>query len=860
MKKNKISRILLAILLCVIGISSSFSQNEIKKNKKDKKGKLEIKSDSIPDLNKPQHYNMVITSDAEFFKGIFTVVKVKDKYFFEIPNEVLDRDFQVTSRIGKGPAMFMKMPAGNSGALLESTQIRFTKGPNDKIFVKEFVYDEMATDTTDNGLYRALTLNNLQPVISAFNIKAYGKNSVVIDVTDYINSDLGIFTGNIKEVFHATSFLADRSYINAIEAFPGSVDVRTVKTYEGQGKSNLTTEVNTSFLILPKEIMRFRYSDPRVGYSAVLRTDLDQDPQRIKKVELINRWRLEPKPEDSERYAKGELVEPQKPIIFYINPTTPKKWVPFIIRAVNDWQPAFEKAGFKNAIYAKEITIADSIWNAKNGDLNTINYAANFSDYIMHTLVTDPRSGEITQANIQINHNILNKLYNTYLVMAGAIDKKAQNNEYSNDLMGELLRVELTSHVGSCLGLLKNAGAASTIPTAKLRDKQWTEKYGISPSIMQNTLFNYVAQPEDNITEKGIFSRIGAYDKFAITWGYKLHPEIKSLIQERTYLRKMITDSLQANPQLYYGMQPKENENAADPRNLPNNLGSDIVESSRLGIKNLKIILPQIPKWTLNENELYLPNSGQISISMNYIVSQYSIYLENASNIIGTYYYNPHDAESAQKVYSCVPLEMQKKAMYFIKEELLMKEPQWLVPKSVTDLATDMPYNNDMYKIGTNILSQNMLELKKLKKVNAIAERFGSQNTYALASYLNDLASGVWTELNTAQKVNSYHMVLQKAYLAALNTIIDTPRDISNTVVIGITRGHLIDLKQKVMHSLKLSTAKTSKSHYLDILAQINIMLNPKRIIPLPILPPNANTNKNIQAALGCLENLSFDY
>ncbi|UUF12448.1 MULTISPECIES: zinc-dependent metalloprotease [Flavobacterium] len=860
MKKNKIYQTFLVILLCFVGINISFSQNDVEKSKKNKKGKNEIKSDSIQDFNKPQPYGKVITSDAKFFKGVFVVAKVKDKYFFEIPNEILDRDFQVTSRIGKGPAIFMKTAAGNSGRLLESTQIRFTKAPNDKIFVKRFVYDEIATDSTDNGLYKALTLNNLQPVMSAFNIKAYGKNSIVIDVTDYINSDLAIFTGNLKEIFQATSFIADNSYVTTIEALPASVEVHSIKTYEGQGKLNLTTEVNTSFLILPKETMRFRYSDERVGYTAFLRTDLDQDPQRIKKVEIINRWRLEPKPEDRERYAKGELVEPQKPIVFYINPTTPKKWVPYIIRAVNDWQPAFEKAGFKNAIYAKETTIADSLWNAKNGGLNTINYAANMSNDILHSLVSDPRSGEILQANIQINHNVLYALYNTYFVMAASVDKRAQKSEYSDDLMGELLRIELTSHVGNCLGLLKNAGAASTIPTAKLRDKQWTEKYGISPSIMQNTLFNYVAQPEDNISQKGLFSRIGAYDKFAIAWGYKIHPEINDLIQERTYLRRMITDSLKSNPQLYYGIQLKPEETPTDPRNLPNSLGDDVVESSKLGIKNLKIILPNLPKWTLKENELYLPNSGQINVNLGYIFSQYNVYLENASNILGTYYYNPHDAESTQRVYSCVSLALQKKAMAFLKEELFSNEPKWLAPKAVTNLATDMPYTNDVYTIGTNVLAQNMLEIKKLKRINAIAERFGAENTYSLVSYFNDLDSGIWTELNTAQKVSSYHMVLQKMYLTTVNTIIDTPRDISNTVVIGIARGHIIDLKQKVMHSLKLATDKKSKSHYLDILSQINTMLNPKRAIPLPLIPANPNDKKNIQLGLDCWSGKSFEY
>ncbi|GAA6769476.1 DUF5117 and DUF5118 domain-containing protein [Flavobacterium sp. CGRL2] len=455
MKNFKISRIFLVTLLCIVGINSTFSQADKKSSKKEKAGKNAIKTDSIPDLNKPQPYDKVITSDAKVFKGVFTVAKVKDRFYFEIPNEVLDRDFQVTSRIGKGPAVFQKVPEGFAGKLLESTQIRFTKAPHDKLFVKRFVYDEVATDSSDNGLYRTLKLNDLQPVMTAFDIKAYGKNSVVVDVTDYINSDLGIFTGKLKDIFQATAFQADRSYISSVEALPTSIEVFTVKTYEDNRKSYLTTEINTSFLLLPKETMRIRYSDERIGYSTLLRTDLDQDPQRIKKVEIINRWRLEPKPEDLERYAKGELVEPQKPIVFYINPTTPKKWVPYIKRAVSDWQPAFEKAGFKNAIYAKEAAISDSIWNAKNGGFSTINYAPNMGDDISHNVTLDPRSGEILQANIQINHNVLFALYRTYLVQAGTIDKRAQNSEYSDELMGELLRVELTSHVGNTLGLLK---------------------------------------------------------------------------------------------------------------------------------------------------------------------------------------------------------------------------------------------------------------------------------------------------------------------------------------------------------------------------------------------------------------------
>lgn len=860
MKNLKTSRVILTVLLFAIGINSSFSQAEKKKSKKDKSGKDVVKLDSIADLNKPQSYDKVITSDAVLLNGVFTVAKVKNRYFFEIPNEVLNRDFQVTTRIEKGPALFMKRPNGSSGKILESTQIKFAKAPNDKLFIYRFVYDEMATDSLENGLYKALQMNNLQPVMSSFPIKAYGKNSVVIDVTDYINSDLEIFTGDFKEIFRTASFQADRSYVKKVDTLPMSIEISTVKTYEDDGKSYLTTEFNTSFLLLPKQTMRIRYSDDRVGYSGILRTDLDQDPQRIKKVETIYKWRLEPKAEDMARYAKGELVEPQKPIVFLISPTTPKKWVPYIKRAVNDWQPAFEKAGFKNAIYAKEATVADSIWNSKNGGMSTINYAATMASDIAHSIITDPRSGEILQANIQINHNVLYALYKTYLVQAGAIDKRAQKNKFSDELMGELLRSELCSHVGSTLGLLKNAGAASTVPIARLRDKKWTAEHGISPSIMQNTLFNYVAQPEDNIPQDAIIGKVGQYDKWAISWGYKLHPEIKDLLSERNYLRKVISDSLQANPQLYYGAMPKENEAATDPRNLPNSLGDDTVEASKLGIKNLKLILPNLPKWASDDKELYSSGSSKMSNAYSSLWAQYLIYLDNVAAIFGTYCYNPHDLQSTQKTYSSVSLEKQKKAMAFLQTELFLKGPEWLIPESVTNLSGSMPYNNDMYNIGTIILNQTMLDLKRLKNINTTAERFGAGKTYSLVSYFNDLDAAVWSELNSAKNVSSYHMVLQKMYLNAVNTIIDTPRDITNTLVIGTTRGNLIELKKKVINSLKLISDKRTKSHYLDILAEIDRLTDPKRVISAPVVPADPNAKKSINAGLDFWKTQTVEY
>jgi hypothetical protein len=851
--------IILVSLFLAIGTSSSFSKANRKTSEKKEIDKNAVKTDSVLGLNRPQPYDKVITADAKSFNGAFIVHKVKDRYYFEIPDSILGRDFQVVSSIGKGPAVRHRSPEGLAGKILGNMQISFSKAPSDKLFIKRMEYDEIANDSTNNGLYNALKMNSLQPVLSAFEIKAYGKNSVVIDVTDYLNGDLPIITGNIKEVFQATSLQADRSYINFINAFPININIETVKTYNVD-QASITTQINTNFILLPKQIMHIRYADQRVGFDSQIRTDFDQDAQRGKKVEFIKRWRLEPRPEDLDRYEKGELVEPAKPIVFYIDPTTPQKWVPYIIKAVNDWQTAFEKAGFKKAIYAKEATINDSCWNIRDGRFNTIIYEPAMTSGIAHNLVIDPRSGEIIQASIRINHNTLSSLHDTYLIQAGAIDKKARNAEYSTELMGELLHTLLTGHIGSTLGLSDNAGAASTVPVAKLRDKEWVAKHGISPSIMQNTLFNYVAQPEDSMTENEIFGHIGDYDKWAIFWGYKCFPQMNNPIAVRDYLRKIVADSLSTNPWLYYGAIPKEKELVSDPRNQPYNLGNDAIEANALAIKNLKIVAHNLVKWTAKPYELYSPNGGQLGLISYALLGQFSNNLENVANIFGTYYYNPHGPESNEKVYKYVPLVLQKKSMTFLKTELFEKAPLWILPETITNYMVDLPYNNYVFSLGTYVLKRDLLDFKRLRNINSTAERFGANNTYSLAMYFRDLDACIWSELGTSKKVSSYHMILQKTYLDALNAVIDTPREITGISVIALTRGHLIELKQKVIKSLKLINNKSSKDHYLDILAQINKLTDPKREVPAPVLPQAPNGQNKIQTNLLSWKNDSVQF
>jgi hypothetical protein len=362
------------------------------------------------------------------------------------------------------------------------------------------------------------------------------------------------------------------------------------------------------------------------------------------------------------------------------------------------------------------------------------------------------------------------------------------------------------------------------------------------------------------MTGSEIFGHIGDYDKWAIFWGYKCFPQMNNPIVVRDYLRKIVADSLSINPRLYYGATPKEKQLVSDPRNQPYNLGNDAVEASALAIKNLKIVAANLVKWTAKSDELYSPNGGDLGITSNALFNQFSNYLESVANVFGTYYYNPHGVESNEMVYKCVPLALQKKSMTFLKTELFDKVPEWILPEATANIMIDLPYNNFIYSFGADFLKLFLLDFKRLGNINSTAERFGANNTYSLAMYFSDLDTGIWSELATSQKVSSYHMVLQKIYLDAMNAVIDAPREITNISVIALTRGHLVELKGKVINSLKLIKDQSSKDHYRDILAQINKLTDPKRVAPAPTLPQSPKGQNKVQADIRFWKNESVQF
>jgi hypothetical protein len=445
--------------------------------------------------NQPRPYKEIITDKAKTDDGLFKVHKVDDKYYFEIPDSLMNRDILVVNRISKAAAgMRIGGFFGYAGDQIGQNVIRFQKGPNNKIFLLNISYAEYAKDST-SPMFSAVNNSNIQPIAAAFDIKSLGKDSTgaVIEITDFINGDNDVlhFNSGLKSALRFAAIQSDKSYIVSVKSFPINIEIKTVKTYSrspappvgggggfgsgAAGAGNMTVELNSSLVLLPKIPMQSRYFDRRVGYFTVGYTDYDLNPQGVESITLAKRWRLEPKDEDMEKYKRGELVEPKKPIVFYIDPATPKKWIPYLIMGVNDWEVAFEKAGFKNAIMAKMAPTKeeDSTWSLDDARNSAIVYKPSDIANASGPSISDPRSGEIMESHINWYHNVMQLIHDWYMIQTAPNDPKARKMLYDDELMGQLIRFVSSHEVGHTLGLRHNFGSSSTVPVENLRNKAW---------------------------------------------------------------------------------------------------------------------------------------------------------------------------------------------------------------------------------------------------------------------------------------------------------------------------------------------------------------------------------------------------
>lgn len=797
----------------------------------------------------PKAYDKVITDKAVSRQGLFAVHKVDDKWYFEIPDSILGREMMMTTRYSK--------VAGGGGVYAGEMEGRRTviweKGPDNKVFLRVVTVISVADSTTE--IYKAVTSSNMNPIAWAFDVKALGKDSstVVVDVTDFFKGDNqpASISALTKRRFNLTNQVTDRSYISGINTYPINTEVKVVRTFASTPQFGpaapgspfkvvtlpaametgaVTVEMNNSFVLLPRTPMRKRLFDPRVGFFADDYEVFDDRQQKVDDQIFAVRWRLEPRDEDTAKWRRGELVEPKKPIVYYIDPATPKKWRRFLIQGINDWQAAFERAGFKNAIMGKEWNDKDSTLNLEDARYSVVRYLPSDIPNAYGPNVHDPRSGEIIESHIGWYHNVMKLVHDWYFVQAAAVDSRARKMEFDDELMGQLIRFVSSHEVGHTLGPRHNMGSSSRTPVDSLRSKAWVEAHGHTASIMDYARFNYVAQPGDAIGDAGMFPRIGDYDKWAIQWGYK-ETFARNEKEDQKVVNKWVTDSLKANPRLWFGTET----NPFDPRSQTEDLGDNSMRASEYGIANLKRIMPKLQEWTKEEADKY----ENLENMYNAVIGQYTRYMGHVLKNVGGVYETPKSVEqTGEDVYEPTPAAVQKEAVTFLHKQLF-ETPEWLLSKDILNKISNPVATEQVSTVQVNVLN-SLLSVVRLNRMAVSANRYGVKNVYPLNQMMDDVKNGIWGELASHKAIDGNRRNLQKAYIDALNRIVN-PEPVPagpaaqvqinntwNTDAVSVARGQLVALKKQVDAAIPATSDTMSKYHLEDVSNRIKKALDPK--------------------------------
>ena len=763
--------------------------------------------------------------------GLLGVAQHENDWYFELPDSLLGRRMLAVTRFVSNT-----VDAGTyGGEEVAEAMIYWEKASNGNLLLRADVVSIQAD--ADQVISKAVKVSSENPIVASFKPeKNAPAGSTRIKVNSLFEGDTQIFSldARTKRQYNLGGLKGDASFLNSIRTYPVNTEVTVTKTYNynaptgapgapqqasrslpaGREAGTVTVVLNTSILLLPEVPMQQRWFDPRVGYFAGGYSEFSDDQQGVKDIRFITRWRLEARPEDVERQKRGELVEPVKPIVYYIDPATPKQWRKYLIAGVNDWQAAFEQAGWKNAIHAEEWPEDNPDMSLEDARFSVIRYLASPIANAYGPNVHDPRSGEILESHIGWYHNVMTLVHDWYQVQAGAVDARARKIKYDDELMGDLIRFVSSHEVGHTLGLRHNMGSSSQTPVEKLRDKEWVEAHGHTVSIMDYARFNYVAQPEDGIGKAGLYPRINDYDKWAIEYGYK-PTYFKTAKEDHLYWNKVIIDRLAADPRLWFGGEGRD----GDPRALTEDLGDDAVAASNYGIANLRRTISEIPAWNVEEADMY----ENVSRMYEALVGQYNRYLGHVSANIGGRFITHHSIEQPDLTrYAAVPKERQKKALDFLNDNLF-KKPSWLVEVPYIWDITDSP-DRYLYNLVDNVVSaSNLLSIQKLTRLQQFAEYDGAN--YKPEEYLSDLEGMIFSELGKGGKVDSYRRYLQRRYVtAALSVVTGAAAQSSDGRTLLLAQ--LTDIRKRAAKAK--SSDKATQAHWQAIANQIGTALKDK--------------------------------
>ncbi len=835
MLNKLLTRILVVSFLLGITSTVDAQTGRIKKRKKKKTTEIQKpKPKPKPKKGAILPYGKVVTKEMKTDEGLFKVHSADDTYLFEVPDTLINREMLMVTRIAK-TANGIGFGGGKT-----NTQVLRWQRKGKKILLRVVSHNVVAD--TILPVHEAVVNSNFEPVLFSFPIKAFNKDTtaVVIDATSLFSTDvkpLG-FPQFYRSRYKISRMDKTRSYIDRVSSYPENIEVRHVKTYfAGKPPSNgsvgsISVEMSNSMILLPKVPMKRRYFDERVGWFARGQVDYGLDAQRSKTVTYLDRWRLEVKEEDLTKFKAGELVEPKKQIVYYVDRATPEVWRPYIKQGIEDWQVAFEAAGFKNAIIAKDPPSKeeDPDWSPEDVRYSVVRYLASPIPNANGPHVSDPRSGEILESDINWYHNVMSLLRNWFFIQTAAINPEAQTIEFKDEVMGRLIRFVSSHEVGHTLGLPHNMGSSAAYPVDSLRSASFTKKFGTAPSIMDYARFNYIAQPGD----KGValMPDIGPYDKHAIEWGYRPILD-KTAKDEKETLNKWILDRAD-NPIYRFGHQ--QAGGVVDPSSQTEDLGDDAIKASAYGIKNLQRILPNIEKWTTKDGENY----DEMATMYSQVLSQFNRYMGHVTaNIGGVYeYYKTSDQEGV--VYTHVTKSHQKNALDFINKELFFT-PTWMIDKNI---HAKTQFSGAIEKIG-NIQTRTLHNILDAGRMARMIENqtMNGAKAYSLVAMFSDLRKGVWSELYSGKRIDTYRRNLQRAHINRLDYLLNTAKNqrglnrgylkqssvnIGQSDIKAMVRGELNRIKREIRAAISKAPNTTSRYHLQDAIARIDMALDPK--------------------------------